>query len=73
MWLPIATFMTAVALAGRRHALLPRWLTIATGVVAGALFAGLAAMPAGPAGFAAIVLGLAWFVVVSISLVRRAA
>ncbi|TDO33274.1 hypothetical protein EV643_13372 [Kribbella sp. VKM Ac-2527] len=72
MWLPIATFMTSVALAGRRHALLTRWLTITTGVIAAALFAGLASMPAGSVGFFAIVLGFAWFIAVSVWMVRRA-
>lgn len=73
MWLPIAVFMASVALAGRRHALLPRWLTIATGVLAAALLLGLASMPATGIGFIAIVLGFVWFVAASVSLARRAA
>jgi hypothetical protein len=73
MWLPIATFMTAVALAGRRYGLLPRWLGITTGVLAAALFVGLASMPVGIGGFFAIVLGFAWFIAMSVVLVRRTA
>jgi hypothetical protein len=73
MWLPIAVFMTAVAMAGRRHALLPRWLTISTGVLAAALYVGLASMPVGAGGFVAVVLGFVWFIATSVSLVRRAA
>ena len=72
MWLPIAVFMASVTMAGRRHGLLPRWLTIATGVVAAALFAGIASMPVGSIGFLAIVLAGLWFIAASISLVRRA-
>jgi len=72
MWLPIAVFMTSVAMAGKRHGLLPRWLTTTTGVLAVALFAGLASMPAGGMGFIAVVLGGLWFVAASIHLVRRA-
>jgi hypothetical protein len=72
MWLPIAVFMASVAMAGRRHDLLPRWLTITTGVLAVALFVGLASMPVGSVGFLAVVLAGLWFVAASISLVRRA-
>jgi len=71
MWLPIAVFMASVALAGKVHGLLPRWLTIATGALAAVLFAGIASMPAGSIGFLGIVLGFLWFVVASIVLVRR--
>lgn len=71
MWLLIAVFMASVALAGGRHALLPRWLTIATGVLAGVLFVGIASMPASSIGFLGIVLGFLWFVVASVVLVRR--
>ena len=73
MWLPIAVFMTCVAMAGRRHGLVPRWFTVATGVLAIGLFAGLGAMPASNVGFVAIVLGFLWFIVASLVLVRRAA
>jgi hypothetical protein len=73
MWLPIATFMTATALAGRRHALLPRWLTITTGLLAAALLAGLASLPVSSVGFFAIVLGFGWFIAVSIRLAWRPA
>jgi hypothetical protein len=73
MWLPIAVFMSSVAMAGKRHALLPRWLTITTGVLAAVLFLGLASMPASGVGFLGIVLGFLWFVALSVSLVRRAA
>ncbi len=72
MWLPVAVFMTSVAMAGRRHHLVPRWLTITTGVLAVALFVGLASMPVGSIGFFAVVLAFVWFVAASISLVRRA-
>jgi hypothetical protein len=72
MWLPIAVFMASVAMAGQRPGLLPRWLTIATGVLAAVLLAGLASMPLGSIGFLAIVLAGLWFVAASISLVRRA-
>lgn len=71
MWLPIATFMAAVALAGKRHALLPRWLTITSGLLAAALFAGLASLPVSSIGFFAIVLGFVWFIAVSIRLAWR--
>lgn len=71
MWLPIAVFMASVAVAGKRHALLPRWLTITTGVLAAALFVGLAVMPVTAAGFIAVVLAFVWFIAASISLVRR--
>jgi len=73
MWLPIGVFMTSVAMAGKRHALLPRWLATTTGVLAAALFVGLASMPAGGLGFIAIVLGGLWFIAASIHLVRRPA
>jgi hypothetical protein len=73
MWLPIAVLMTSVAMAGKRHGLVPRWLTVATGVLAAALFAGLASMPVGSVGFLAIVLAGLWFIAASITLVRRAA
>jgi hypothetical protein len=53
MWLPLAAFMAAVAAAGIRYALLPRWLAIAAAVLAIALAAGLAAMSATPAGYLA--------------------
>jgi hypothetical protein len=72
MWLPIATFMTSVAAVGKRHALLPRWLSITTGVLAAALVVGLASMPATGVGFIGIVLGLLWFTAASVVLVRRA-
>ena len=72
MWWPIAVFMASVAAAGRRHALLPRWLTITTSVLAAALFVGLAVMPVTAAGFIAVVLGFLWFIAASIALVRRA-
>lgn len=72
MWLPIAVFMTCVAMAGRRSDLLPRWLSVTTGVIAAGLFIGLGAMPASNSGFIAVVLGFVWFVVASVVLVRRA-
>jgi len=72
MWLPIAVFMAAVAVAGRRHSLLPPWFTVTTGVLAVALFIGLATMPLGNAGFVAIVLGFLWFIAASVVLARRA-
>jgi len=71
MWLPIATFMASLAMAGRRYDLLPRWLTTSTGLLSAALFAGLASLPVGNAGFIAIVLGFLWFVVTSVWFVRR--
>lgn len=72
MWLPIAVFMSAVAVAGRRHALVPRWLTVVTAVMAATLIAGVASMPVSAVGFLAVVFAFAWFIVASISLVRRA-
>lgn len=72
MWLPLAVFLAATALAGTRFSLLPRWLAIAAGVLTVGLFGGLAAMPATNAGFFAIVLGFLWFMAASVALVRRA-
>jgi hypothetical protein len=72
MWLPIAVFMTSVAVAGKRHAMLPRWLTITTAVLAAAMFVGIAVMPVSAAGFIAVMLGFLWFIAASIALVRRA-
>jgi hypothetical protein len=72
MWLPVAVFMAASAIGGKRHDLFPPWLTIITAVVAAGLFVGLAAMPASSGGFIAIVLGFLWFVVASLVLARRA-
>jgi hypothetical protein len=71
MWLPIAAFMSSVAVAGLRYALLPRWLATTTGVLAIALCVGLASLPAGSVGFLAIMLGLVWFIAVSGWLIRR--
>jgi hypothetical protein len=71
MWLPIATFMTAVATAGKRHSLLPPWHTITTGLLAAVLVASLASMPAGSVGFVGVVLGFVWFVATSAVLTRR--
>ena len=72
MWLPIAVFMLAVATAGWRFSLVPRWFTVTTAVLAVALLVGLATMPLGNAGFVAVMLGFLWFVAASMVLVRRA-
>jgi hypothetical protein len=71
MWVPLAVFLAATAAAGLRLALLPRWLAISAAVLAVGLTIGLAAMPAGQAGFIAIVLSFLWFVAASVALVRR--
>lgn len=71
MWAPLAVFLAAVAVAGLRFGLLPRWLAITTAVLAAGLTIGLAAMPAGPAGFVAIMLSFLWFIAASVVLVRR--
>ncbi len=72
MWLPIAVLMLAVAVAGRRHSLVPRWFTVTTAVVAGALLVGLAMMPLGNVGFVAVMMGFLWFIAASVVLFRRA-
>ena len=72
MWLPIAVFMTSVAVAGKRHAMMPRWLTITTAVLAAAMFVGIAVMPVSAAGFIAVMLGFLWFIAASIAFVQRA-
>jgi hypothetical protein len=72
MGLPLAVFMAATATAGLRLSLIPRWLAISGAVLAVAVTIGLAAMPAGQAGFVAIVLGALWLVATSVALARRA-
>jgi hypothetical protein len=69
-WLPLSLFLGAVAVAGIRLALLPRWLAIAAGVLAAGLLAGLAAQPA-DAAFIAIAFTFLWFIAASVALVRR--
>jgi hypothetical protein len=71
MGLPLAVFMAATAVAGLRLSLIPRWLAISGAVLAVAVTIGLAGMPAGQAGFMAIVLGALWLVAASIALTRR--
>ena len=71
MGLPLAVFMAATATAGLRLSLIPRWLAISGAVLAVAVTAGLATLPAGQAGFMAIVLGALWLVATSVALVRR--
>jgi hypothetical protein len=70
-WAPLAVFLGAMAVAGRRLAILPRWLAVSAAVLAVALAIGLAAMPAGGAGFMAIVLSGLWFIAASVALARR--
>jgi hypothetical protein len=70
-WLPLAVFLGAVAGAGTRLAILPRWLSIGAGVLAAGLLAGLVAQPA-DAAFIAITLTFLWFIAASVALVRRA-
>jgi hypothetical protein len=71
MWLPLAAFLAATAAAGLRLGFVPRWIAISGAVLAVALTIGLAAMPAGSAGFMAIVLSGLWFIAASVALVRR--
>jgi hypothetical protein len=70
-WLPLALFLAAMATAGLRLSILPRWLAIAAGVLTLGLLAALAAMPA-DVGFMAIFLTWLWLMAASIVLVRRA-
>lgn len=70
MWLPLAAFLGAVAVAGMRLSLLPRWLAIAAAVLAAGLLGGLAAQPADIA-FMPMALTFLWFIAASVSLVRR--
>jgi hypothetical protein len=70
-WLPLAVLLGSVAAGGIRFGLLPRWLSIAGGIIAGALLAGLAALPADGA-YMAMVLSWLWFIAASVVLVRRA-
>lgn len=70
-WLPLAVLLGAVAAAGLRFAVLPRWLAIAAGVLAAGLLAGLAGQPADVA-FLPIMLAWLWFIVAGVVLARRA-
>jgi hypothetical protein len=69
-WLPLAVLVGAVAVAGVRFGILSRWISIAGGVVAAALLAGLAALPADGA-YMAMVVSWLWFIAASVVLVRR--
>ncbi len=71
MWLPLAALLAATAVAGMRYAILPRWLSIAAALVSITLVAGLAAMPATPAGYMAIMLASLWFIAAGVALARR--
>ena len=73
MWLPVALFLAAAAAASRAGRLFPRWLAVYAGALAAALLIGLAVMPAGNAGFFAIVLTFLWFIAASVTLIRRPA
>jgi hypothetical protein len=70
-WLPLAVLLGAVAVAGLRFAVLPRWLAIAAGVLAAGLLAGLAGQPA-DAAFMPIMLTWLWFIVTGVVAARRA-
>ena len=71
MGLPLAVFMAAIVAAGLQFSLIPRWLSISGAILVAAVTIGLAAMPASPAGFIAIVVGALWLVATSVSLLRR--
>jgi hypothetical protein len=70
-WLPLAVLIGSVAVAGIRNGILSRWVSIAGGIVAAALLAGLAALPA-DAAYMAMVLSWLWFIAAGIVLIRRA-
>jgi hypothetical protein len=80
MKLPFAVFVAAVALAGARHALLPRWFTLAGAAAAALLLAG--AIPlfgdgdltefGGPLDVGGAAPAMLWVVALSVILTRRA-
>ena len=69
-FLPLAVFLGAVALSG----VLPRWLSIAAGLIGVGFVGGMVGHPEDPAviAFMAFGLSLLWFVAASVVLVRRA-
>jgi hypothetical protein len=70
---PLAIFLGAVATAGLRYGLLPKWLAISAFALAAGLVGGLVGQPADPAviAFMAFTLCLLWFVAASVALLRR--
>jgi hypothetical protein len=72
-FLPLAVFLGAVAGAGVRYRLLPRWLSIAAGILAVGFVGGLIGNPEEPAviAYMAFALALLWFVATSVVLVRQ--
>jgi hypothetical protein len=72
-FLPLAIFLGAVATAGLRYGLLPRWLAISAFALAAGLVGGVIGRPADPAvvAYMAFALCLLWFVAASVALVRR--
>jgi hypothetical protein len=72
-FLPLSVFLGAVAIAGLRHGLVPRWLALVAGVLPVGFVAGLIGRPEDPAVVAYMAFGLSllWFVAASVVLARR--
>jgi hypothetical protein len=74
-FLPLSVFLGAVAAATLRYRLLPRWLGIASALLAVGFVAGIIGQPQEPAvvTYMAFALSYLWFIATSVVLVRRAA